>query len=310
VVTAVRGTALIALDWGTTSARAYRMGHDGAVLEVRESALGIQRIQNAAFAAALQSLLGEWGDLSAPRIACGMIGSRQGWVEAPYVDCPAGIEALAGTLTSTPDNALAIVAGVRCRDADGMPDVMRGEETQIVGALAGEEERTTLAVLPGTHSKWAIVRSGRVACFATYMTGEIFAVLKTHSILGRMIPATPAGSDDDFLRGVASGTRAGAGSLLHRLFGVRTLPLAGELAAESISDYLSGLLIGDEIGAGVAWARGHGVASDRITLIGADALCRRYAVALAGSGIAAGTAPADAAARGLWAIAQASGWMR
>jgi len=305
-------TALLALDWGTTSARAYRMNGHGEVVAIRESALGIQQVKDGAFASALLALLGEWSELAAPRIACGMIGSRQGWVEAPYVDCPAGFGRLAHTLTRTPDGGLAIVAGVRCRDAEGMPDVMRGEETQIAGALAAEDG-VTLAVLPGTHSKWAIVRARRIEQFATFMTGEIYAVLKAHSILGRMMPAIPTASDDGaFMHGVKDGARAdaGAGTLLHRLFGVRTLPLAGLLAPESISDYLSGLLIGSEAAAGLAWARRHDVAADRVTLIGADALCRRYAVALSETGIAVDAAAADAAARGLWAIAQESGWMR
>lgn len=305
-------TALIALDWGTTSARAYRLDRDGTVIGERESALGIGNVEDSAFGAALHSLLGEWSSISAPRIACGMIGSRQGWVEAPYVECPAGLGELAGTLTRTPGDALAIVAGVRCRDDEGTPDLMRGEETQIVGALAGEEG-TTLAVLPGTHSKWAVVRAGRVLRFSTFMTGEMFAVLKGNSILGRMIPAAPSASrDGDFRRGVAAGLRSGdgGGMLLHRLFGVRTLPLSGEIAAESISDHLSGLLIGSEIGAGAAWARRHGVAANRVVLVGAVALCRRYAVALADAGIDAAVAQANAAARGLWAIARESGWMR
>ena len=107
----VLDVALLALDWGTTSARAYRMNGNGDVVAVRESALGIQHIRDGAFAPALQTLLGDWSGLAAPRIACGMIGSRQGWAEAPYVDCPAGPEQLARTLTPTPDGELAIVAG-------------------------------------------------------------------------------------------------------------------------------------------------------------------------------------------------------
>ena len=136
-----RATALLAIDWGTTSARAYRIAGDGEVLDARESPLGIQHIRDGAFAAALRSLLGDWIDIAAPRIACGMIGSRQGWVEAPYVDCPAGLDRLARSVVTTPDGALAIVAGVRCRDAAGLPDVMRGEETQIVGAFADDSRR-------------------------------------------------------------------------------------------------------------------------------------------------------------------------
>ena len=304
-------TALLAIDWGTTSARAYRMSGAGEILETRESPLGIQQIRDGAFAAALRSLQGDWSAIAAPRIASGMIGSRQGWIEAPYLDCPAGRDDLARSLATAPDGSLAIVAGVRCRDAAGIPDVMRGEETQIVGALA-DGTGETLAVLPGTHSKWAVVRGGRIEHFATFMTGEVFAVLKDHSILGRMMTAEGAAANDEgFRRGVSAARHAGVpGALLHRLFGARTLALAGELDTASAADYLSGLLIGSEIGAGVEWARQCGVAADRATLIGASALCARYAVALADAGVAVEAAPAAAAARGLWAIARQAGLVR
>jgi len=304
-------TALLAIDWGTTSARAYRMSGAGEVLGIRESPLGIQQIRDGAFAAALRALQGDWNDIAAPRIASGMIGSRQGWIEAPYLDCPAGRDDLARSLATAPDGSLAIVAGVRYRDAEGIPDVMRGEETQIVGALA-DGTGETLAILPGTHSKWAVVRGGRIEQFATFMTGEVFAVLKDHSILGRMMAADGAAANDEgFRRGVRAARRAGVpGALLHRLFGTRTLALAGKLETGAVADYLSGLLIGSEIDAGVEWARHCGVAADRATLIGASALCTRYAVALAEAGVAVEAAPAAAAARGLWAIATRAGLVR
>ncbi len=309
---ATHATALLAIDWGTTSARAYRVAGDGEIQDVRESPLGIQQIHDGAFAAALRTLLGDWIDVAAPRIACGMIGSRQGWVEAPYVDCPAGEDALARSLVRTPGGELSIVAGARCRDAQGIPDVMRGEETQIVGAFANDSD-AAIAVLPGTHSKWAVVRGKRIETFATFMTGELFAVLKDHSILGRMISAEGAvPGDADFLRGTAAAREPGAsaGALLHRLFGARTLALAGELDPGSVADYLSGLLIGSEIEAGIEWARQLQPAANRVTLIGASALCRRYAVALEGAGIDVDAGPAAAAARGLWAIAAQSGLVR
>jgi 2-dehydro-3-deoxygalactonokinase len=308
----IRATALLAIDWGTTRARVYRVADDGEIQDVRESPLGIQQIRDGAFDAALRTLLGDWIDVAAPRVACGMIGSRQGWVEAPYVDCPAGLDLFARSLTMAPDGALAIVAGARCRDAQGIPDVMRGEETQIVGAFAGEAD-TRIAVLPGTHSKWAVVRGARIENFATFMTGEVFAVLKDHSILGRMISAERGEiGDADFLRGASAARDPGTsvGTLLHRLFGARTLVLAGELDPGSVADYLSGLLIGSEITAGIEWARQQQVAADRVTLVGASALCRRYAVALASAGIGFDSGPAEAAARGLWAIARQSGLVR
>ncbi len=135
-VAGLNGAALIAVDWGTTSVRAYRLAPDGSVAGERSAPLGIQQVREGAFAAALQRLLGDWADDPAPRIACGMIGSRQGWIEAPYCDCPVAFETLAAGLVRAPGDVLTIVPGVTCVDAAGVPDVIRGEETQIFGATA------------------------------------------------------------------------------------------------------------------------------------------------------------------------------
>jgi 2-dehydro-3-deoxygalactonokinase len=299
-------TALIALDWGTSAARAYRVGADGNILEERRAALGIQQVHDGAFAAALATVLGDWSDIVAPRLACGMIGSRQGWVEAPYLACPADLGALAAALRWTPERTLAIVPGVICRDAADVPDVMRGEETQILGARDAWPGRA-LAVLPGTHSKWVHVDDGRIEGFTTYMTGELYAVLLGHTILGRM---AGAGADSDvapgpaFARGVERGL--GRGDLAHDIFGARTLSLTGELAAADVGDWLSGLLIGREIRAARAWATGVECDASRAWVIGNDALTARYGMAFAQAGITAEPAPAGAAARGLWAIARSA----
>ena len=178
-------SALIGIDWGTSAARAYRIGPDGGVLEARSATLGIQKLADRRFADALAELLGPWRDDPAPRLACGMIGSRQGWREAPYVGCPATVDALAAGIVVTAGGELAIVPGVISRDSAGMPDVMRGEETQVVGAIDGDAA-SVLAVLPGTHSKWTRVEHGRLVDFQTYMTGELYSVLLEHSILGRL----------------------------------------------------------------------------------------------------------------------------
>jgi 2-dehydro-3-deoxygalactonokinase len=294
-------TALIAIDWGTTSARAYCLGVTGQVIATRAVPLGVLQVQDGCFPEALATLLGDWHDVVAPRLACGMVGSRQGWLEAPYVDCPAPLATLAAGIVHTPDRALAIVPGVRTRDANGIPDVMRGEETQLAGSIDEGEERV-LAVLPGTHCKWALVEKGRLVDFATFMTGEMYNVMLKHSILGRLAQPPAAAPGAGFVRGVTRGL--GAGGLSHDLFGARTLALAGELAPQDVPDWLSGLLIGREVRNARAWAQRQGCDGARVRLVGADALIARYATAMAQAGIEVDMAPADAAALGLWRIAQ------
>jgi len=306
-VSDTRPTALIAIDWGTTSARAYRLDAAGEVLAARSAPLGIATLRDGGFGAALDALLEDWREEVAPRIACGMIGSRQGWIEAPYVGCPADLAALAGMLTETPGGELAIVPGARCVDAAGVPDVMRGEETQLTGALRRDDSRV-LAVLPGTHSKWAIVERGVLVEFATFMTGELYAVLLAHSILGRMARAGPdavSARGAAFARGVARGS-AGDG-LAHVIFGARTLALAGELAPEEVGDWLSGVLIGDEIRAATSWARERGADATDVRVIGDDGIVARYVRALGEVGVHAVAGPAAAAAQGLFRIAQHAG---
>lgn len=302
-----RRTALIAIDWGTTSARAYRLGSGGEVLAVRNARLGIQHVEGGRFAEALDQLLGDWRELAAPRIACGMIGSRQGWIEAPYANCPVDLAGLGGALARTPGGELAIVPGACCRDTEDIPDVMRGEETQLAGASSATDGRV-LAVLPGTHSKWALVDDGRLLRFATFMTGEVFSVLLEHSILGRM--ADRAASPDAvpgaaFARGVAHGLAAAG--LTHAIFGARTLALAGELAPAQVGDLLSGVLIGHEIRAARAWAQAQGIDGSRVRVIGAEPITARYVAALGQARIESVPGPADAAAHGIFRIARRAG---
>ncbi len=295
---------LIAIDWGTTSARAYALDAHGVVVEERGAPLGVQRITDGNFAAAMTTLCG--GELPAgvPLLASGMIGSRQGWIEAPYRECPAGFDAIAAGLSRVPGAPLLIVPGLLCRDADGVPDVMRGEETQIFGTLAEDASGRHVVVLPGTHSKWAIVGDNTIERFATYMTGEMYAVLREHSILGRL---AANGSDPDALaRGVRASLRVGA-ALSHDLFSARTLALTGELASSGVADYLSGLLLGAEIAGARSWLAQHRLDVGAVTLVGDAQLCARYQRALQVAGIDAVLGPSDAAARGLWRIATHSG---
>jgi 2-dehydro-3-deoxygalactonokinase len=267
-------TALIAIDWGTTSVRAYRVDAAGVVVASNSVPLGIQNVQDGRFDDALATLLGDWREDRAPRLACGMIGSRQGWVEAPYVACPATLPDLIGGIVAAPSGVLRVVPGVLTRDVHGLPDVMRGEETQIVGAVDPHAERV-LAVLPGTHSKWARVEQGHIVDFMTLMTGELWSVLLQHSILGRLAkPPAGAGIGPAYARGVARGL--GPGNLAHDVFGARTLALTGELAGEDVADWLSGMMIGREVRNACHWANRHGYDGSRVLLIGEDALVARY----------------------------------
>jgi len=309
---AVRKTmpaALIAIDWGTTSARAYRLDARGRILDEQSAPLGVQKVEPGKFAQALTAVLGGEIPQDVPMIASGMIGSRQGWIEAPYRDCPADFDGIAAGLTPVPGTRLRIVPGLVCRDADSVPDVMRGEETQIVGALDDEtwaQATPRVIVLPGTHSKWALVQGRTIQTFATFMTGELYAVLREHSILGRLAAASGRGDDAALERGVRLSLRDAA-ALPHDLFSARTLALTGALAPEAVADYLSGLLLGAEVAAGRRWLERHAVTGGSVILVGEAALCERYRCALALAGIEALLGAPEAAARGLWRIARHSG---
>lgn len=293
---------LIALDWGTSNLRASLLDASGAVLETRAGACGVMAVPERRFADALSSLCGDWLHAQArcPCIASGMIGSRQGWVEAPYVDCPAGLGDAAARLTPVAfgnGHVLHVVPGLRCVGDAGVVDVMRGEETQLWGADLPDG---SCCVLPGTHSKWAwLGEGGRVLAFQTHMTGEVYALLTQHSILGRLMafgePFAAAAFDDGVRLGMAQHAR-----LLHTLFAARTAGLMGQRAAGELPDFLSGLLIGAE----VASARGR---TDAVTLLGDAALCDRYARALELAGVAVQRAVREATTRGQWRLALAAG---
>ena len=298
-------SSLIALDWGTSNLRASLLGPAGAVLDSRTAAAGVMAVRNGQFVQALQSLCGDWlrAHPRCPCIASGMIGSRQGWVEAPYVECPAAPEDAAAQLVRVmfgDAHSVYIVPGLRCVGDDGQADVMRGEETQLWGAALSAG---SCCVLPGTHSKWAwLGERDRVQRFQTHMTGEVYAVLTQHSILGRLMAFDGAFAATSFDDGVRLGLTQHA-HLLHALFAARTAGLSGQRAAGELPDFLSGLLIGAE----VASARGGLTGADVVTLLGDDALCDRYARALGLAGVAVQRAASEATTRGQWRVAVAAG---
>jgi 2-dehydro-3-deoxygalactonokinase len=295
---------LIGLDWGTSSLRAYRLDSAGRIKESRHRAWGLRQLPDGGFDAALSAITEGWPAL--PRLACGMVGSRSGWREVPYLDLPAGamqIGRALGRLTAADGMDVHLVPGLR--DPRG-PDVMRGEETQLVGALALHPALAGASgwILPGTHSKWATVRDGAVTGFRTLMTGELFALLQRHSILGTGT-ASAAADPEAFARGVVAARDSGAAGALSRLFSVRSLMLDGALAPEAVPDYLSGLLIGEEFRA--AMADGLARRDTPLRLIGDAALCERYCHAATHFDIELDPPLEDAAAHGLWQLALHAG---
>ncbi|WP_424934420.1 2-dehydro-3-deoxygalactonokinase [Amaricoccus macauensis] len=295
--------ALIGLDWGTTSFRAALIGADGSVLETLHAPEGIMHVEGGCFEAAFERLLSPWAcHRSLPVLASGMITSRNGWVETPYVSLPAGIEELANALvahTTDTGRQIQFVTGL-ASEINGAPDVMRGEETQIVGAIASGAVAGCF-VMPGTHSKWVEVDGGRIENFATYMTGDIFAALRDHTIL-KALMAEMSFQKDGFSLGVSSGLSAGC-NLLHRLFHVRSLPLFNKIPAEMSADYLSGLLIGAEIAGGQTSMTGEGP----VTIVGRSDLADRYEIALDIAGRESRRAENDIVARGHFVIARTAG---
>jgi 2-dehydro-3-deoxygalactonokinase len=297
--------ALIAVDWGTTNLRAYLLDHRGDVIDSNSIPGGIMSITDRQFHLPLLKVVGSWlKSHPLPLISAGMIGSRQGWQEAPYLPCPARLEEAATQLTSVVfqdekgrSHQLNIAPGLRCTDQSGLHDVMRGEETQIWGA---DLPSRSVCILPGTHCKWAWTnQNGHIEHFTTFMTGELFALLTKHSILGRLM--SPGQDDHVFKQGVLLGMQDKQHAT-HLIFSTRTAGLMGTLPTESLADYLSGLLIGLELGSSSVVL---GSLPKQIYLIGDDDLCCRYAKALNAAGIEA-TRSVVAPTAGLWKLAKAA----
>jgi len=297
---------MIAVDWGTSSFRAYRLDTDGHVLEQRHATAGLLTC-GGRFEAVLAQHLEGWNDRVV--VMAGMIGSRNGWHEVPYVESPAGaIEIAAGMRAfeagALPGRRLFIAPGLCHRPDAGQPEVMRGEETQIVGladVLAGDAPH--VVCLPGTHSKWVTVERGRVVAWRTAMTGEVYALLRKHSLLAALMPADAQQDADDeaaFARGLAASE--GDGGLTHHLFGVRTRGLFGSLSPEQAPAFLSGLLIGHEL-------RGlRPPHASAVHLVGSSGLVHRYQRALSARGVSTRCHDETLAARGMFHLARAAGF--
>lgn len=236
----------IAADWGTTNRRAYLMDGRGKCVDEFEDDKGILGVPKGGFGDAVAEIRERLGDR--PLLLAGMVGSNRGWIEAPYVPCPAGIEDLAAKLVWPEEGRTAIVPGVSFVDPDEA-DVMRGEEVQLLGAFAaGMVPADSLVCHPGTHNKWARLDEGRVTRFRTVMTGEMFNLLREHSILADLLSG-PTENDDAFARGVTRGLEEGC--LTAELFKIRARVLLGEADPGDAASYGSGLLIGTDIRAGL-----------------------------------------------------------
>lgn len=296
----------IAGDWGTSRLRLFLCLGE-RVVETRHGP-GIGALREPA-QEALRPLIAGWRQTYGPLplVLCGMAGSRNGWRETPYLPCPADVRALSGeALRFEADGAVVTIApGLSCNSRLGAPEVMRGEETQIAGALALHPALATgrhVLGLPGTHTKWAFLEDGRVRDFLTALTGELFALLRDGSTLMRASRpgAAPDAAADGFESGLAAAATLGSASLLHGLFAVRSRQLVEGRSYEWALSYLSGLMIGADVRGAIPLfdARAEAV------LIGDNTLTGRYAQALRHEGVAAscldGEQCALAGLRTLW----------
>lgn len=285
---------MIGVDWGSSNLRAYRFGPDGRVREVRHSEAGAAALAPEEFEPVLAALLAGWTGAREPVVLAGMVGRRGGWREAPYLACPADPRTLARSVLTLEAGfgPCFLVPGLSTRDRNGVADVMRGEETQILGARI----ESGTVILPGTHTKWARVVGGRIVDFATAMTGELYGLLRSRSLLGQLAvtgaPFAAAAFRSGALRALA------AGGIERVLFSARADVLLGHLEPESVESYLSGILIGGEV------ASLRAMLDTSPVLIGGESLRARYAevLALAGSPGVASCDGAEAVASGLWRI--------
>ena len=263
----------IAVDWGTTNRRAYLIGGDAPRNDEFEDGKGILSVERGGFEGAVAEIRDRLGDRA--MLLAGMIGSNRGWVEAPYVSCPAGIADLARHLVR-PDPSIAIVPGVSLDN--GRADVMRGEEVQVLGASAsGKIPPDCLVCHPGTHNKWVRLAGGRIESFRTVMTGELFNLLKDQSILSDLL-AGEATQGKAFCDGVRRGL-SGAG-ITAELFEARASFLLGRLDKSDAASFVSGLLIGEDVRVGVSGAN-----TEQVIVVGKPELTALYSAALAERGV-------------------------
>jgi len=281
----VATTEWVAVDWGTSNLRAWGIGADGAQTFAVSSDKGMGKLSQPEFPGVLDAVIGEKVRGATDVVICGMAGARQGWMEAPYLNTPADLTALLASAVS-PGGASAnlrprILPGV-CQRTQGQEDVMRGEETQLLGLLHLRPGFDGAVILPGTHSKWVELRGGRIVRFQSAMTGEMYEVLSQHSVLRHSFAGETNGPETE--AGVAEGLAAGLEhpELLSSLaFRTRSALLLSKKGADWCSGYLSGLLVGTEIGGHRDWL----ASGQPVPLIGSARFGRLYGAALKQIGV-------------------------
>jgi 2-dehydro-3-deoxygalactonokinase len=267
----------VAVDWGTSSFRLWLVDPAGDVLGERRSPEGMMAAAKLGFATVLQSHLAAVGatdDL--PVIICGMAGARQGWVEAGYIDTPAHLATVLERAVSVPGATrdIRILPGIAQRNPDA-PDVMRGEETQLLGALGLDATGDAVVCIPGTHSKWAVVKNGAVERFATFMTGELFSVVSRETILSHAVAGAEEAEDIGAFKSAVLAASHSPALAANLLFQVRSSQLLFGGSAAAARERISGTLIGLELAAGLTGDRPKG----GITLVASGRLGQLYQLA-------------------------------
>ena len=288
---------LLAVDWGTSSLRGALMSSDGMIQEKRAFPQGILQVAHGQFQHVFEQRFGDWMTAETLCLISGMAGSRQGWREAPYCPAPCGFEDISHHLQWIEKERIGLVPGLSTFN-DNTPDVMRGEEIQIFGALNSLQTGTAQFVLPGTHSKWAQVSGSKITAFKTFMTGEFYALLSQHSILAKTCLPDAPWKKEIFLDGIIQSQKSGG--LLHHAFSARSLALFEKLNPAQSSSYISGLLIGEEIKSA---ASGPTNSNAPLFILGNSQLNQRYACALEAFGMTAQTLTDEITWTGLWALA-------
>ena len=301
--------AVAAVDWGTSSFRLWLLDAAGAVLAERRSGEGMLTAGAEGFGPILEKHLAAAGADDLPVIVCGMAGARQGWIEAPYVTLPAGLDGILAGAVPVPGQVrdIRILPGLAQRAADA-PDVMRGEETQLAGVLPLFAVGRHVICMPGTHSKWVEAEDGIISGFRTWLTGELFSVLSKQSILRHSLGdnAVPALPDTPAFAAACTEALGHGGDIGPSLFGIRAATLLQELQPADAAARLSGLLIGAEIASA---RRVFDCPSDKVILVASGPLGSLYAAALKLAGCAVLQADADEAVRaGLFEAAKRLGW--